>query len=418
MKKKLLISAAVLAAFSACSGDYEFKPAKYRFQTLPQLKEAGPREPQPDATYIICAEFPAEYDYHTDPDYGSVEASLVFFEDGERVLTLPAGPGSQFSIDPDMHRCRGGHLYTDGVDATGTFVHCDGELLFRYEGREALRGFMLIDGKVHTLGQSRDGGGFSYRIDGEYVFGRKDGYILGDMSYPVPEGGALRTDEAAGGSSGVYFSYGIPHKTYEGTKWEYHLFRGGFDEIIDISSSTTEVFDVVVHGGSVYYTARRSDFSTNPVLEYGESSYSLGDYDYMYARPHICRIFFDGPDLYVKGWYETKGGEKLYVLWNRRGVDMTIPGTGAYDIWVSSGERFVLQKSEGILSIVRSWGGDSPSVDALGELSLPFNNCAAFSGGALSLALSAPDGKLVVYSAGETRSYDLYGYPTSIKIGL
>ena len=415
---KLLIPAAVLAALSACSGDYDFKPRKYRFQTLPQIAEPGPREPLPDATYIICAEFPEGYDYHTGPDYGSVEATLVMFEDGKRVLTLPAGPGSQFSIDPDMHRCRGGHLYTDGVDATGTFLHCDGELLFRYEGREALRGFMLLDGKVHTLGQSRDGGGFSYRIDGELVFSRKEGYILGDMSYPLPGGGALRLDEAAEGAAEVYFSYGIPHKTYEGTKWEYHIFQGGSDKLIDTSSAVLEVFDVVIYGGSLYYTARRSDFSTNPVLVDGDSSYSLGDTPYMYARPHICRIFFDGPDLYIKGWYETSDGGKLFVLWNRRGVSMTIPGTDAYDVWVSSGERYVLQKREGILSIVRSWGGDSPSVDALGALSLPFNNCAAFSGGDLSLALSDPDGKLVVYSGGESRSYDLYGYPMSIKIGL
>ena len=212
MKKVLPLILAIFlpAALASCDGDYDFKPRKYRFQTMPAPGEKQQAVPPEGALYITCAEFPEGYDYRTDPDYGSVEATLVLFADGSRITSLAAGPGSAFSIDPDMHRVRGGHLYTDGVDGNGTVFHRDGEKIFSYEGRESVRGFMVIDNKVHTLGQSRSGGGFSYRINGQLVFSRKEGYILGDMSYPSPEGGALRTDgKDSDGMPKIYFSYGI-----------------------------------------------------------------------------------------------------------------------------------------------------------------------------------------------------------------
>ena len=417
MKEKLLM---LVLAFSvvACSGDYDFKPRKYRFQTLPQAGEKGPVEPPQDATYITCAEFPDGYDYHADPDYGQVEAKLLLFVDGERTLSLPAGPGSSFSIDPDMHRVRGGHLYTDGVDAKGTFVHRDGEQLFRYEGRESLRGFLLLDGKVHTLGQSRSGEGFSYRINGEMVYGRTEGYILGDMSYPVPDGGALRVDNPPGSAAEVYFSYGIPHPSSSGTKWEYHIVRGGVDEEVDMDATTVEIYDIVIKDGQIIRTERRNDTSLNPVLVIGKDSYSLGSSSYLKARPHICRIFFDGDELYVKGWFESADGEWTFTLWTRRGITLTVPGRDVYDIWVYNGERFILQKKSGELTVFRAMIGGVPSEDTLGEYSLPFNNCAVFSGGNLSMAFSHPQGELAVYSDGRISKYKLYGYPTSIRIGL
>ena len=61
-------------------------------------------------------------------------------------------------------RIREGHLYTDNLDGTETVIRRDGEELFRYPGRESLRGFLLVGGKVHTLGQNLDGDGFAYRI--------------------------------------------------------------------------------------------------------------------------------------------------------------------------------------------------------------------------------------------------------------
>ena len=70
--------------------------------------------------YVSGVEFPESYDWATDSAFGNVSSKLVLFRDGVRVCEIPAGPGTVFSADPDMHRIAGGHLWTDGLSGTTT----------------------------------------------------------------------------------------------------------------------------------------------------------------------------------------------------------------------------------------------------------------------------------------------------------
>lgn len=402
----LIVAAGVVVS---CAQDYDFKPHKYRFETLPRLYDGAAAEAlaEKGAVYVTCARFPPDYDFETDPDY-DVEAELVLLSDGKEKLALPAGPGAAFSIDPDMHRVRGGSLYTDGVDAGGTFVHKDGERLFRYEGRESMRGFLVMDGKVHTLGQSRSGSGFSYRIDGKLVYGRQDGYILGDMAFPVPEGGALHLD-----GEDVYFVYGLPFNTSVGTKWEYHLYYKGSDSVVEVPAVVAEVYDIAVHDGVVYRTERRTDKSMNPVLAIGNESFSLGERDYSDCTPHICRIFFHQDEAWVKGYYSRRSS-KYFTLWNRRGAPYAIGVPEIYDVWLDGDMRYYIGHKDTTLVVVSRNESFSGTTMEVGSFGLKFNDCARAKDGILRLALFAPADQIVITDGISLQTIPLHGYPTGI----
>ena len=190
----------LLLLVSGCSlTDPVFPPGTSRNDILygPQATPAGKEKKGDNAhLWVSAVEYPEGYDWKRDTARGSVPCRLVLFKDGDRALELPVGSG--ISPDADMHRIVGGHLYTDGCTATETVIACDGAERFRYPGRESLRGFLIDgDGSVHTLGQNRDGPGFSYRIDGESVYEQPTGNLFGSPGCGTLRGGALYRDGAS-----------------------------------------------------------------------------------------------------------------------------------------------------------------------------------------------------------------------------
>ena len=130
--------------------------------------------------YLTAVRFPDGYAWDLDTCAVDGEVWIDLYRDGERIRSLPAG----VSVHPDMHRYTGGHLYTDWSTDTETVVSRDGAELFRFEGREALRGFLVREDGVHTLGQDRDGSGFTYRIDGRILYRSETGAVLGGPDAP------------------------------------------------------------------------------------------------------------------------------------------------------------------------------------------------------------------------------------------
>ena len=143
--------------------------------------------PPGEHVYLTAVRFPDGYAWDLDTCAVEGEVWIDLYRDGGLVRSIPAGA----SIHPDMHRYTGGHLYADYSTATETVLTRDGTELFRFEGREALRGFLVREDGVHTLGQDRDGDGFTYRIDGRTVFRSETGAILGSPDTPGTHGGAL-----------------------------------------------------------------------------------------------------------------------------------------------------------------------------------------------------------------------------------
>ena len=143
--------------------------------------------PPGEHIYLTAVRFPDGYAWQEDTCAVEGPVWIDLYRDGSLVRSIPAGG----SVHPDMHRYKGGHLYTDCSSGTETVVSRDGAELFRFEGREVLRGFLVREDGVHTLGQDRDGEGFTYRVDGRIVFRSETGAVLGRPDDPGAPGGAL-----------------------------------------------------------------------------------------------------------------------------------------------------------------------------------------------------------------------------------
>ncbi|MBQ9547682.1 MAG: hypothetical protein IJV01_00795 [Bacteroidales bacterium] len=156
-------------------------------------REEPPEGPARDtAVYLSAVSVPSGYDWHRDTACGAAACRLVLLRNYETVCSFPSGYDNCVSTDPDTHHLLGGRLYTEFSTQSETVLKCNGEELFRYEGREKLRGLLLRDGAVYTLGQDRSGHGCSLRRNGVTLFHSERGRIAGDFSHPAGKGnGAL-----------------------------------------------------------------------------------------------------------------------------------------------------------------------------------------------------------------------------------
>lgn len=138
--------------------------------------------PPGEHVFLTAVRFPDGYAWELDTCAVDGPVWIDLWMDGTMIRSYPAGA----SVDPDMHRFTGGHLYADYSTPEETVVLRDGAELFRFPGREAIRGFLVREDGVHTLGEDRDGSGFTHRVDGREVFRSESGSILGS-----PDGNAL-----------------------------------------------------------------------------------------------------------------------------------------------------------------------------------------------------------------------------------
>ena len=189
MRKLVFIAGFVLLA-AACIRPPLFPgtPRNSHEPTIHHRDSLSPDAPLPgEHVYLTAVRFPDGYAWDLDTCAVDGAVWIDLYRDGQKVRSIPAGP----SIHADMHRCLHGHLYADYSTETETVVSRDGAELFRFEGREALRGFLVREDGVHTLGQDRDGNGFTYRVDGRTVFRSETGTVLGSPDAPGASGGAL-----------------------------------------------------------------------------------------------------------------------------------------------------------------------------------------------------------------------------------
>ena len=138
--------------------------------------------PPGEHVYLTAVRYPEGFDWELDTCAVEGDVWIDLYVDGTRFRSYPAGA----SVDPDMHRFSGGHLYADFSTREETVVLRDGAELFRFPGRETIRGFLVREDGIHTLGEDRDGSGFTHRVDGREVFRSENGNILGG-----PDGNAL-----------------------------------------------------------------------------------------------------------------------------------------------------------------------------------------------------------------------------------
>ena len=142
-----------------------------------------------DTTIYFCAvDFPQGYDWRRDSACGNSSATLRIYRNFEPVASFDTGESSCIGTDPDTHHWLNGNLYTEYNLYDQTVISRNGKELFRYEGKEFLKGLLEIDGDIWTLGQNSSGRGFSLRCNGDEVLKRTDGVIFGDLASWTHEG--------------------------------------------------------------------------------------------------------------------------------------------------------------------------------------------------------------------------------------
>ena len=201
-----LLLGGVLAACSPLddplSGGDRRRPGTGTSPAAPDSLQAPspvPPPPQPDTLlYYTAVRFPDDYDWQRDSAYGSVPFELILYRDHVPALTLVWDEEACFGPDPDRHHLLGGHLYTERPIGGQTRVGCDGQELFRFDGREFLVGLLPDGTDLYTLSRKTSGSGFSFRKNGEILMENRSGIPFGDLSDPsyAPTGALYRDDGA------------------------------------------------------------------------------------------------------------------------------------------------------------------------------------------------------------------------------
>ena len=246
--RRIIIAALLAAGLSGCSlTDPDFLPGTSRNDILNGPRTEREKERDEGHLWVSAVEYPEGYDWKRDTARGIVSCRLVLFKDGDRSLELPVRGG--VSPDGDMHRIANGHLYTDDISGGETLLHCDGKELFRYAGRETIRGFFIgSGGEVHTLGQNRSGPGFTYRIDGKIIHEEPTGTLFGEPGSGPFRSGAFCLD------GGVSFGFST-------SGGRICLWHDGNVEELELQEPQ-KVFDLRLIGGKavVVYSSNGSPF--------------------------------------------------------------------------------------------------------------------------------------------------------------
>lgn len=265
-------------------------------------------------------------------------SDVILLADGQEISRAPADP------DPERHRARQGHLWTDRIDGKETVICRDGEEVLRFPGEELLRGFLIKDGKVHTLGQRPGNAGICYRIDGREVFSAPAGRIVGSASSPHWDAGAFSAD-----SSGIYYAYGIPFVHSGNTSWEYRVMKGPDTYLTIPDDVSGVVLDLRVYKGKVYRAEQRSRalrllsgdevLWTRP-LDQGESLSEVA------LVPHGGEICLRGVSTYSRynyseAWFWEKGKLDRYTETLRFATPHLFKKDGQKVFWTESSGRIV-----------------------------------------------------------------------------
>ena len=348
-------------------------------------------------TYVSALDYPEGYDWNQDEEKGSVKCSLVVFAGELPVLKVPVGDEYKVSPDPDMHRISDGHLYTDYSTEAETFFKKDGKPLFSYPGPEMITAFEEIDGAIHTIGHSRSGAGFSYRVNGEVVLQRPSGYSFERISYE---------------DTTVTIAFSEPIQTAGAVVERYYVYRNGNVSQVAVRDDIKRVWDVTSHNGEICYLASLSGVSM-PVIVSETKMTALS----MPASQSLvsCRMIVFDTGLGVEGIL-TDGRNIQVAIWGQDGKlrtfakGMTLSAMCLSDTDIHCAMNSATSSGQGI--IIR--GNESiampPGFACLSRSAMDF------SAGMLSVGLSSvAGGKPALWSDGTMTELNVNGYISGVS---
>jgi len=284
--------------------------------------------------YVTGIEYEDGYDWRQGSVSGPGKGKLFLMKDGIRILETDIGSDNCISADADMHRCIGGHLYTDFSTDSETIIKRDGDEVFRYFGREMIVGMLVKDDGIHTLGQPRNGSGWACRKNGETLLHKGSGSLIS----------GLHEDRG-----NIYFAYEDRIETQAGNVNRYYLVENTEVSLIKTADDVTKIDNAVMAGGTLYYTAQIDRIAPR-LLFRGPDGQPYGMEPGTGMRD--CRIIHAGEKIFTRGevlvngryedwfWTDTErlsrniypvkavgwcsDSEKLYYT-----ASMTSSGTGA-----------------------------------------------------------------------------------------
>lgn len=176
---------AAVLLFSCSTKDLALMPHDFRgsgmarLDTVRKIRADSSLMTTQKSVYVSAVVAPEDYDWQQDSVFGASGFKVILMKDYEEILSLDTGKESLVSPEPDLHHIIGGHLYTEYTTDSETIIKKDGTELFRYRGREWLKGILPSSDSLYTLGQSRNGSGFSFRLNGNAVMVKNYGTVCG-----------------------------------------------------------------------------------------------------------------------------------------------------------------------------------------------------------------------------------------------
>lgn len=350
--------------------------------------------PAGKGVYVAALRFP-EWASWRDGDFRGAEA--VLFRDSVEVAHCPMGT----LPDPDRIRIIDGHLWTDIAGNGETAVFCDGSHRLTIPDEELLKGFLIENDTIRTLGQRPGGGGICYRVNGEEVFSASAGTVFGQFERD---------------SSGTHFAYGIPIRKGDAVTTEYHIMNEA-DELGTFTPNKGGViYDIRVRDGTVYRSERRGESPSSLCLVIGESYHSM---DVGTAEEiHQCKLVDCEGEMMIKG-YSIMGSLIRHWIRSRDGLRyQVISSMGVPDIYLDSGKlaHLITNRDGRVTKVVIGDETISAPEDSL-YLRIRSSSCADFRGGTFAAALSDTSGrKHRLFLDGRLVPLEFNGYFTSIKI--
>ena len=343
-------------------------------------------------TYISAFNYPQDYDWMSDPERGAVKCSLVVFRDGLPILKVPVGDEYRVGPDPDMHRIIDGHLYTDYSTESMTIIKRDGKPLIEYSEPEMMCDFKVLGGNVHTLGHSRLGQGFSYRINGRVILERDSGRSFERLFVQ---------------DSTVSLAFTEQIKSADGILERYYVMVGGKVAQVALRDDVKKVWDIVVHGVDVLYLASVTGVSS-PVMVSGTQMTALSIPSSMSLVS--CKINMLDKGFCVEG--VLSNCKRLQcALWDMNGKYSLFPQGLTFSAFCSDEHALhctLNPASETGAGLIYRSGEtlDMPlGYSCLGRSAMDFSS------GMLSVGLSSTlGGKPLLWTDGQTKELDVNGY--------
>ena len=358
------------------------------------LKPGGSGAVKKSVWYTTGFDYPDGYDWMSDPEAGSVKCSLVVYANAVPMLKIPVGTDYHTSADPDMHRMIDGDLYTDFSTDSMTVIKKNGRYLFSYPGREMIAGMHVDSSGVYTLGQSRHGEGFTFRKNGDLLFERVNGNLIGRIS--IVENGFAFSEKVAGSSAERYY-----------------LYRGGKVSQIAVREDVKKVWDVTVCNGEVFFIASLTGIAY-PVLV-GRDELHMLDFP-MNVRTVSCCFVPARNEVLIEGVFATSDGALTSGLWSMNKRECLFPkGMIMWTSYVDDG---------GVSCLLSHYATGDLKISRCGEIcDLPQGYTVmgtvplAMADGILYVGMtSLAGGEPAVWMDGEVKKLGFNGYISSISV--